>query len=255
MPISPGAQPWAHDGGPVAVLLVHGFLGSPQVMRPWGRALASRGMTVRIPRLPGHGTSWREANLTRWEDWYAEVDRTLTHLRAEHPVVVAAGLGTGATLVLRLAQRRPDKLAGIVLVNPSISGEDPRDAAIPLVSRAVASWPAAAPDIRDPDAATLAMPDRVPSRALASLPDLWRVVRPDVPAVRTPALIVTSAEDHVVDPADGDWIASTLGSADVTRMVLASSYHLAPLDCDREALFEASAAFIARVTAQVDAHG
>ncbi|MGH8940752.1 MAG: alpha/beta hydrolase, partial [Actinomycetes bacterium] len=81
MPLLPGAEPFHHDGGRVGVLLVHGFTGCPQSLRPWAEHLAAAGLTVSLPRLPGHGTTWQEMNLTTWQDWYAEADRALTLLR------------------------------------------------------------------------------------------------------------------------------------------------------------------------------
>jgi carboxylesterase len=59
-PVLPGAEPFAFPGGDVGVLLLHGFTGSPQGLRPWGEALREAGFTVRCPRLPGHGTDWRD---------------------------------------------------------------------------------------------------------------------------------------------------------------------------------------------------
>ena len=76
MPVMPGAEPFFHSGGSTGVLLCHGFTGNPSVAAAVGR-LASRqaGLTVSLPRLPGHGTTWQEMARTRWEDWYAEIDR------------------------------------------------------------------------------------------------------------------------------------------------------------------------------------
>ena len=71
MPLFPGAEPYYADGGSTGILLLHGFTGSPKSMTPWGQQLAAQGHTVRVPRLPGHGTRWQDMNLTRWEDWYA----------------------------------------------------------------------------------------------------------------------------------------------------------------------------------------
>ena len=74
-------KPYAADGGPTGVLLLHGFTGSPKSMTPWGQRMAAEGHTVRVPRLPGHGTKWQDMNLTRWEDWYAEADRSFIELQ------------------------------------------------------------------------------------------------------------------------------------------------------------------------------
>ena len=82
MSVLPGAEPYSHQGGPTGVLLCHGFTGSPHSLRPWAEHLAAQGLTVSLPRLPGHGTTWQEMNRTRWEDWYAEVDRALSELMA-----------------------------------------------------------------------------------------------------------------------------------------------------------------------------
>ncbi len=75
MPVMPGAEAYSHQGGATGVLLCHGFTGSPQSLRPWAEYLAGAGLSVSLPRLPGHGTTWQEMARTRWEDWFAEVDR------------------------------------------------------------------------------------------------------------------------------------------------------------------------------------
>ena len=57
VPVLPGAEPYAHDGGDVGVVVVHGYTSTPQSMRGWAEHLAAAGYTVRLPRLPGHGTT------------------------------------------------------------------------------------------------------------------------------------------------------------------------------------------------------
>ena len=71
MPVLPGAEPFTHDGGSTGVLLCHGFTGSPKSMRPWAEYLAAEGLSVSLPRLPGHGTRWQDANTVTWRDWYS----------------------------------------------------------------------------------------------------------------------------------------------------------------------------------------
>ena len=51
--VLPGAEPYAHDGNDIGVLLVHGYTSTPQSMRGWAEHLAAAGFTVRLPRLPG----------------------------------------------------------------------------------------------------------------------------------------------------------------------------------------------------------
>ena len=123
MPVLPGAEAFHHDGDRTGVLLCHGFTGSPQSLRPWAEYLAGAGLTVSLPRLPGHGTTWQEMAMTRWEDWYAEVDRAVGELRAGTDEIFVMGLSMGACLALRLAELHGSAVTGLVLVNPSLTAE------------------------------------------------------------------------------------------------------------------------------------
>ena len=76
----PGAEPFAHDGNEVGVLVCHGYSSTPQSMRPWAQHLADQGYTVRLPLLPGHGTTWQDLGRTRWTDWYDVLDLSLIHI-------------------------------------------------------------------------------------------------------------------------------------------------------------------------------
>src|SRR5690606_34792468 len=64
VPLLTGAEPFRHERGETAVLLCHGFTGSPQSLRPWAEHLAGRGLTVSLPLLPGHGTRWEDLRVT-----------------------------------------------------------------------------------------------------------------------------------------------------------------------------------------------
>ena len=115
MPLIPGAEPYSADGGSTGILLLHGFTGSPKSMKPWGERMAAAGHTVRVPRLPGHGTRCQDMNLTRWEDWYAEADRSFLELQR-----AIAGEGLDAVVGRVLAHRRTPS-GGVDRVHASTS--------------------------------------------------------------------------------------------------------------------------------------
>ena len=248
MSVRPGAEPFAHDGSDVGVLLVHGFTGSPQSMRPWGQALADKGYTVRVPRLPGHGTTWQEMNRTRWEDWYAEADRAFAELGTRCEKVVVGGLSMGGTLVTRLAEDHGPSVCGLVLVNPAFKVEDARLAALPVLKVLVPSLAGISNDIKKPGQDEGAY-DRTPLRALHSQVRAWAAVVRDLPSVTQPVLLLRSREDHVVPASSEELFLSRISSADVTEIVLEDSYHVATLDNDASRIVDESIAFIDRVTA------
>src|SRR5262245_63777792 len=92
------AAPFAADGGPHGVLVLHGFTGNPDSMRGLGHAAAAAGYAVELPRLPGHGTDVADMLLTTWDDWAAEAEAALARLRAKLPEggrIVVVGLSMG----------------------------------------------------------------------------------------------------------------------------------------------------------------
>src|SRR3954462_7743212 len=120
----PGAEPWSAQGGPHGVLVVHGFTGNPQSMRPLAEAFAAAGYTVSLPLLPGHGTKVEDMIPTRWRDWSVAAEDAYRELAGRSRSVVVAGLSMGGTLAVWLATRHPE-ITGLVLVNPLIDGSAP----------------------------------------------------------------------------------------------------------------------------------
>jgi carboxylesterase len=250
VPVLPGAEPFHHDGGPVGVVLCHGFTSTPQSMRPWAEYLASSGLTVSLPRLPGHGLRWQDCNLTTWQDWYGAVDREFARLGTRCEQVFAMGQSMGGALALRLAELRGPEVAGLVLVNPSVTSLDPRRHALRVLRRVVPSFPGIANDIRKPGQVELAY-DRLPLDAAHSVRRLHRIVCSDLPRVDQPLLLFRSREDHVVEPVNSELVLSRVSSTDVEEVVLEESYHVATLDNDAERIFAGSLGFVRRLTVAV----
>ncbi|GAA5114360.1 alpha/beta hydrolase [Haloechinothrix salitolerans] len=247
MPVLSGAEPFMHSGSSeIGVVLCHGFTGTPASMRPWGEFLADAGLTVRGPRLPGHGTTWQEMNRTTWRDWYTCVRDEATSLFASCSSVFVFGQSMGGTLTLRLAQEFGDAVAGITLVNPSVMTRRKEARLLPVLSRLWPSISGVGGDIAKPGAAELSY-TRVPLRAAASLAELWRLVRADLPLVRQPMLLLRSRVDHVVEPENARIVAAEVASTDITEVELPRSYHVATLDHDAPEIFERSLAFVKRI--------
>jgi carboxylesterase len=241
--VLPGAEPVDLPAGPVGVLVVHGFTGTTQSVRPWAEHLAAAGLTVLAPRLPGHGTRWQDMNATGFADWYGEVERAFDDLRSRCSSVFVMGLSMGGTLALRLAELRGEQVAGLVVVNASL-GTDRRDARLaPLLSRVVPSFPGIASDIKKPGATELAY-DRVPLKAFASLQAAWPVVAGDLARICCPVLVYRSRVDRVVPPVSGARLVAGLAGGTVEERVLEDSYHVATLDNDASTIFDGSLAFV-----------
>ena len=250
MPVMPGAEAYARDGGPTGVLLCHGFTGSPQSLRPWAEYLADAGLGVSLPRLPGHGTTWQEMARTRWEDWFAEVSRAFDELQSRSEEIFVMGLSMGGCLALRLAELHGPAIRGLALVNPSLTADSALTfAAVRVLKFFVPSVKGIASDIKKPGAAEAGY-DRTPVRAAASLPGLWQTTQEHLAELTQPVLVYRSKTDHVVGPASVRLLTSALAASQIDVRELSDSYHVATLDNDAEAIFAGSLDFV-RVHTQV----
>jgi carboxylesterase len=243
MPVMPGAEAFRHRGGATGVLLCHGFTGSPQSLRPWAEYLAGAGLSVSLPRLPGHGTTWQEMARTRWEDWFAETDRAFEELRGWSGEIFVMGLSMGGCLALRLAELHGPAVSGLVVVNPSVTADTRLIALAPVLKLVVPSLKGIASDIKKENVSELGY-DRVPVRAVATLPGLWRTTRDHLGDLSQPVLVYRSTTDHVVGPASLEVLRAALPAGQLDVRELRNSYHVATLDNDAEVIFTGSLEFI-----------
>ena len=242
-PVLPGAEPFDHSGGPVGVLLCHGFTGSPQALRGWADYLAARGLTVSLPRLPGHGTTWQDLARTGGDDWFAEVDAAFGRLASRCEQAFVFGLSMGGCLALRVAETRGTAVRGLVLVNPSVMSLNKALTVLPVLKWVVPSLKGIGSDIKKDGVTELAY-DRTPLRATHSLSQLWKLVRSDLGEVVAPLLIYRSVDDHVVEPVNTETVLAGVSSSYKEERLLRHSYHVATLDNDAQEIFEGSLDFV-----------
>jgi carboxylesterase len=241
-PIMPGAEPFAFDGGPVGVLLLHGFSGSPGSLRRIGEWLAARGHAVACPRLPGHGTAWRNLGRTRWQDWANESIRALKDLDSRVDTLVAFGLSLGGPMVLHLAARYPDAVDGVVLVNPWLK-ERPLAALSPVLKYVIPSVRGVINDIKQPGQDEIGY-ERIPVKAFADAVAFHKVVKAELSRVQQPLVVFQSSEDHAIPAGSSALIMDGVGSEAKELVPLENSYHVATLDNDAELIFERTHEFV-----------
>lgn len=94
-----------------AVLLLHGFLGSPAELRPLGAALASAGIRADAPALPGFGPDIARIGKVSERDWVAAATEAWRSLREAATTTVLVGFSMGGAIALPLAaERSPSRL-------------------------------------------------------------------------------------------------------------------------------------------------
>jgi carboxylesterase len=251
-PIMPGAEPWSYEHDTTdapGALVIHGFTGNPGSMRGLAEAFAKAGFHVEMPRLPGHGTAVEEMLTTNWTDWRGEAEAAYQRLIQRAGKVVVAGLSMGGSLTLRIGADHPE-VAGLVCINPATNAlpAELTDMVRGMLESGTDVMPGIGSDIADPDSKEAAYEGTplVPLLSLAE--DGLAPLSGEYPSMRMPLLLLTSPQDHVVEPAQSDFLASTYGGP-VERVSLDRSYHVATQDYDKELIFESAVTFAQRVTA------
>lgn len=232
----------------VGVLVLHGFTGNPSSMRGLAEAMAALGHHVELPRLPGHGTTIEDMSTTSWSDWTAEVEAAYRRLAGRVEQVVVAGLSMGGSLTLWTALQHPE-VTGIVCVNPATmpQPDEVQDMIREMLAEGHEIMPGIGSDIADPDVEEIAY-DGTPLKPLMSLVlDGLAPMSDRFGELQMPLLLITSRQDHVVEPANSEHLAATHGGP-VEHVWLERSYHVATQDYDRDDINRLTGEFVAQVT-------
>ncbi len=208
----------AWDIGPQAVLLVHGFPGTPAEMRCVSGVFADAGWSGHSLLLPGFGAEFPSLAHTRHSDWSGAVDRALKTLQRRYPRVIIVGNSMGGALALCAAAVHP--VDGVVLFAPFWRVDSWLDKLYPVAERVLPHVrPFASADFADarlrselqhflPDA-NLSDPDvqravrrlELPTRALGQVRRAGQIAYEVSERVTAPVLIFQGRGDVLVKPA------------------------------------------------------
>jgi carboxylesterase len=243
-------------GDDVGVLCVHGFTSTPFEVRFLGEQLARAGYTAVGPRLPGHGTTLDDLDVTTWQDWVAAIDGAFDDLRRRCARVVVVGQSLGGLLALHLTARRGRDVAAVAsLAAPLwLDGAGRRVAA--LAARGVFDHLPArlrrVPKFSGSDVADASVRaanpcyDAIPLKALGELARFMPVVNALLPDVRRPLLVMHAIHDHTAPVACAYEIAARAHAARLR--ILPRSYHLIAADVERDIVATEIIDFVRRAT-------
>lgn len=232
-------------GGPVGVLMIHGYTATTAEVRPLGKLLHERGYTVAGPLLPGHGTTPQDLNRQRWTDWTATVEQAYRELAARCERVFIAGESMGAVLALYLASEHPE-LEGLMLYAPAL--QVPRDRVIlgrllqhitPIRPKPAKGKPTVA-DTRWKGYTVNGV------RAAVQLFDLQQETLRRLERVHQPLLILQGRLDVTIDPRSGETILRQVRSTEKDLYWLEDSTHCVILDCELDRAATLTLDFMAR---------
>ena len=239
-PVKPGCESFAFEGGPVGIVMLHGFSGSPASMRPMGTWFAEQELAVEGVRLPGHGTDVEDLRRRTYLEWVDEASSSLARMRERCRTVVLLGQSMGGALAVHLAATHPADLDGLVLCSPYVF--DLRLIGLPVGRLFLKQVKGIGNDIAKPGQDEGAY-DVLPVEAISTMFRLLTFARAELPEVRTPALVFEPGQDHAIPRSNPRKVYEALGSPRKELIRCPRSYHVITLDHDAEMVRERVLAF------------
>jgi carboxylesterase len=232
------------EEGDIGCLLVHGFGDTSSLMEPMAGYLKELGIGARCIDLPGHGTSLEDfANISS-QKLIGTVEREYAEMKERYRSVVVVGFSMGALLAIHLATLRD--IEGLVTICAPVF---PRGGLLGEKTLKYFAKCGTAVGASIPKFGVTSLSDRTlaaylngykkyPARSILCLIELMELTRPVLTRVKAPLLVVHSQRDDVVWKESGRHIYHAVGSSEKRLIVLENSRHKAPIDRDRNVLFE-----------------
>ncbi|WP_129408897.1 alpha/beta hydrolase [Marinitoga lauensis] len=222
-------------GGDIAILLIHGYTGTPHDMYYLGQRLNEAGFTVSIPRLPGHGTNSIDFLNSNWKDWLRRVLDSYIELKTKYRKVYVSGLSMGGVLTLLLAaQFNPEKIA---LAAPALEATDWRLKLTPIMKIFVKRLKKNKKFEYEEEGLNKLAREYWdydwPSKA-ADLYKLQRLAKKRLSKIKSDTLIIVSKKDKTVPLEVADIIKNNISSHVIKTVILEKSPHVVVNDIEKE---------------------
>lgn len=227
--IAPAAQEFWLPGGPVGVMIVHGYGGTIGDYRHLAERLHQAGFSVRGVRLAGHGAGHQHlAQFTIFdlqESVRAAAEAVMKHCQS----LVIIGASFGGDLAIDYIAAHSEHRTGLITINTPLVYKHAMGKRIWLNLLRLRS-----PYFRKPSpghavetaAASMGSTTHWPIAGLLAADQfISQHIVPVLPRLRVPALIMKVNADHIFDSKSADRLFDQLGSTQKTLLPIPAKTH------------------------------
>ena len=237
-------EPFSLPGGPITVVLIHGYTGSPAEFSLLAEALHAEGFGVEAPLLAGHGTCLEDLMPVQPSQWVAQIDAVVGRLLDQGQRVVVAGLSLGSILAIQVGMKRPE-VEAVITYSPPIMSGDLRAWIAPVLALLLPSVRRPADDFVDPTTAErLWNYSRWPSRCSVRVLDLIASTRKHLDHLHQPLLVMASTLDKVITRRGVQLLKHRSGSEHVEVHWLGGSGHVITADAEWKTVADQTLKFL-----------
>lgn len=243
-PILKGAEPIFIKGNSIGILLLHGFTASPYEMKELGIYLHKNGeFTISIPLLAGHGKDTEALNSVHWNEWINSAVDAYEKLKQNSSKVVVIGMSMGGSIALTFASKY--NVDGLICMGTPTYITKLSCFARVLYPFKKSLKKTGGADIADLDQKKhIVSLQTIPLHALIEFRKLLKNLRKTLQQVICPVYLMHSKNDHTVDYKNMEIIHHSIASKKIKTKLFERSFHILPLDFERDTVYSESLDFI-----------
>ena len=242
-----------HTGAPTTLLILHGLGAHSGWFIDMGNALAARGLNVWAVDHRGFGRSeGPRGHISDYHSYLQDCDVVVDAIRAAQPEtrLFVLGHSMGGIFALHYAAAHPEKLAGLLLMNPWVKDQSKLSVGtmLAVAARGIVKSPrlfavAGGPEVMttNPEAVKLLNADPYWVRK-ESAAFLWQInvmrgkLLSQAQRVKLPALVLQAGQDRAVVVSASEKVFRRLGSTDKTWKTYPGYAHDSEFEADRSVL-------------------
>lgn len=226
-------------------LLIHGFTGSPEEVKPLGEELKKNDYRVEIPVLAGHMGSRKDFKRVKWREWVQTAEKSLEELYRYTPDVIIIGFSMGGMIAAHLATRYPVKK--LILLSTPLFYPNFRQIFMDLKEEMRSNGRKIPAKLWDYLWKLLI----IPKRPVWQFHQLVKNLSQDIPKVAVPTLIIHGNRDDIVHPRSSQEIYNQIAASEKELYFLPNSKHIICRDQEVDILKELVLQFIPSPASQL----
>jgi len=229
------------------VILVHGFGASATETRPLGEFLRSKGFDVLGILLEGHGTTPRDLDAIKWEDWFENIRDIYEKNIENYDNLFIGGVSLGGALSLYASTKI--KFKGVFTINALYR----YSFIYKILARFLQIFRFHKP--RNPTRIEWYLEKGLFAyhedcvHAAYEVMKFLKILNKRVKLIEIPALIIQSLTDKTVSPKSGEWISNDLQSRK-ELLIIPEGDHILTVDPNREVAFDKIEEFIRKLLSE-----
>ncbi|MAX09255.1 MAG: hypothetical protein CMG13_00110 [Candidatus Marinimicrobia bacterium] len=207
----------------LGVYLIHGFSSTTYEVKELAEFLSNNGYYTIAKNLPGHGTTVEECNRARFTDWLNQVKKDIAELSVKCEKVFVIGGSMGGVISLYMASLFP--LNAYVVGGTVLNFKNPFETnfLVPLLCNFIKIQPKKK-QLKANNVKFYGY-KAYPLIALNEFRKMIKIVKPLLPKIKTPGLIIHSNNDQMSLKNNLDILEDSIQSQYFNKLIVEKAHH------------------------------